>query len=528
MVLKRYTPPTCTLEITAKSSPLSRWAGQPVFKSLSFELRLDDPRLPDTKHVTLKGDRTQLEALHNAVSNYVQNFLGESRPWESSLYSELDSTVVETKSPQPARTAVMLDAAVNPYEIKASGPNTPRLPVQPHLEPRGLLTHNLFLGSLSVAESGPVVDLSTLQLFDLATALDEYNAEVMALPNLNRSPRQTLSAPLLRVAAMVLASVGLTTGIIKLLDRPAKDSQTALAPGNQQLAGSTSATPLAGVATPTATPTANPIATPIANPTASPTLSPLPPPPINATASPSPSLPPIAPSTTPGVNNKPSPIQQPALLFPANSSAPTVASGSSSQQQTIVIPAPAEAPISATKQPPPPLNLLPPVPPRLAPAVPPPLPPSLSASQFPIPPQPSLPRSIRPTIPPGNQKLPPLSDIQPQAELDASQQGTESKKDRTLFDTIPQVSEARTYFEERWKPPEGMQETLEYSVQIDEKGSIQSIMPMGKAAGDYIDRTNMPLVGEPFVSAVTNGINPRIRVVLRPNGRVQTFLESTN
>jgi hypothetical protein len=69
---------------------------------------------------------------------------------------------------------------------------------------------------------------------------------------------------------------------------------------------------------------------------------------------------------------------------------------------------------------------------------------------------------------------------------------------------------------------------LEYSLQIDEKGSIQTIVPIGKAAADYIERTNMPLVGEPFVSAVSNGKNPKIRVVLRPNGRVQTFLEESN
>ena len=73
-----------------------------------------------------------------------------------------------------------------------------------------------------------------------------------------------------------------------------------------------------------------------------------------------------------------------------------------------------------------------------------------------------------------------------------------------------------------------MEQTLEYSVQIDENGSIQSIVPMGKAAADYIDRTNMPLAGEPFVSAVSNGKNPKIRVVLRPNGRVQTFLEESD
>jgi hypothetical protein len=51
---------------------------------------------------------------------------------------------------------------------------------------------------------------------------------------------------------------------------------------------------------------------------------------------------------------------------------------------------------------------------------------------------------------------------------------------------------------------------------------------MGKAAADYIEQTNMPLAGEPFVSAVSNGKNPKIRVVLRPNGRVQTFLEESD
>jgi Domain of unknown function (DUF4335) len=528
MVLKRYTPPTCTLEITAKSSPLSRWAGQPVFKSLNFELRLDDPRLPETKHVTLRGDRIQLEALHEAVSTYVQNFLCESRAWENSFNSEASPTVAETDSP-PARNAVMLHEAVNPHELETADRTSPsaapsktlHLPVHPRLEPRGLLAHNLFLGSLSVVESGPVVHLSTIQLFDLATALDEYATEVMALPNLDRSTRNPLSAPWLRAAAMILASVGLTTGVIKLLDRPAATPQTASAPinpaftptpGQQQLAVGVSPSPVPAVPTPPATPT----------------LAPLPPPPINVTASPSPSLPPIAPSPTPPTN-KPSPIQPPALLFPDTGAAPNVASNAAppSQAQTIVIPAPAEPPISETQAPPAP-NVLPPVPPRLAPAAPPPLPPSLFASPFPIPPQQSLPRRIGAIVPPASTELPTLEDVQPKAESEDNQQATASKNNRTLFDTIPQVSEARTYFEERWKPPEGMQDTLEYSVQIDEKGSIQSIMPMGKAAGDYIDRTNMPLVGEPFVSAVSNGKNPRIRIVLRPNGRVQTFLEESN
>ncbi|MEG4347315.1 DUF4335 domain-containing protein [Microcoleus sp. A003_D6] len=522
MVLKRFTPPTCTLEITAKSSPLSRWAGQPVFKSLSFELRLDDPRLPDTEHVTLRGDRIQLETLHEAVSNYVQNLLGASRDWENNLNSQTGLTAAGSDSPEVARNAVIFDRAAKTSELATYNPYslpTSYLPVPPRLEPRGLLAHNLFLGSLSAAESGPVVPLSTLQLFDLATALDDSAAEVMALPNLNREPRRPLSSPWLKLAAMMVAGAGLTTGIIKMLDRAATAPQTASAPapGQPQLAARVSPSPV-----PATTP-------PAPTPAATPGLPPLPPPPINTAASPSPSLPPIALTPT-SPTNKPSPIQQPPLLFPPNGSAPSAPQSAPAfpQGSTITIPAPEEQPTSASQVPAPVPYLLPPVPPRLAPAVPPPLPPSLSASRFPVPPPQPFPSRIEPIVPPASTELPALEDTQPTAESEDNNQVAASKKNRTLFDTIPQVSEARTYFEERWKPPEGMEQTLEYSVQIDETGSIQSIVPMGKAAADYIDRTNMPLVGEPFVSAVSNGKNPKIRVVLRPNGRVQTFLEESN
>jgi hypothetical protein len=542
MVQKRYTPPTCTLEITAKSSPLSRWAGQPVFKSVSFELRLDDPRLPDSKHVTLKGDRAQLEALHEAVSNYVQNFLCQEAPpsWETSFTAAASQTIAETASPSIARNTVVLDAPPNPQETATSEANsiadsvakTAYLPIGPRLQPRGLLAHDLFLGSLSSAESSPVVHLSALQLFDLAAALDECAAEVMAVPNLDRPDRRESAVPWLSIAAMVVATVGLSAGIIKMLDLSGTAPQTASAPtsGQQQLAAGTGVAPFA---TPTAAPTAAPKAAPKATPTAAPALPPLPPPPINLAPSPSPGLPPVPLATTPS-SNRPSPIQQPPLLFPDRNSAPSSEPSAPPppREQVITIPAPAEEPsISATSKadraaPAP--YVLPPVPPRLAPAVPPPLPPlmpPLAASGVPDRQQPAASR-IGPIAPPASTELPRLEDAQPQAESGVNQQAAASKPNRSLFNTIPQVDEVKAYFEERWKPPEGMEETLEYSLQIDEKGSIQTITPMGKAAGDYIDRTNMPLVGEPFVSAVADGTTPRIRVVLRPNGRVQTFLET--
>ncbi len=55
-VIRRYTPPTCTLEVFAQSSPLSRWMGKTVLKHLSFELRFDDPRLPEEHRVPIRGD----------------------------------------------------------------------------------------------------------------------------------------------------------------------------------------------------------------------------------------------------------------------------------------------------------------------------------------------------------------------------------------------------------------------------------------------------------------------------------------
>jgi hypothetical protein len=108
-----------------------------------------------------------------------------------------------------------------------------------------------------------------------------------------------------------------------------------------------------------------------------------------------------------------------------------------------------------------------------------------------------------------------------QSESTSSDNAANSK----LSDTIPQVAEIRNYFEQRWKAPSGLTQTLEYSLSLNTDGSIQRILPLGKAAGDYIDRTNMPLPGEPFVSALEVSGNPIVRLVLTPDGKVQTFLE---
>jgi hypothetical protein len=54
---------------------------------------------------------------------------------------------------------------------------------------------------------------------------------------------------------------------------------------------------------------------------------------------------------------------------------------------------------------------------------------------------------------------------------------------------------------------------------------IQRIIPLGQAAQENIEKTDIPLPGQPFVSAVEAGKNPIIRVVLTPDGKVKTLLE---
>jgi len=96
---------------------------------------------------------------------------------------------------------------------------------------------------------------------------------------------------------------------------------------------------------------------------------------------------------------------------------------------------------------------------------------------------------------------------------------------RTLFDTA-QVAEARDYLKKHWQPPAELKQPIQYSLLVGVDGTIEQILPLGKAARDFIDRSGMPLIGENFVSPNKNGQSSRIRVVLSPDGKVQTFPET--
>ncbi|MBD1999419.1 DUF4335 domain-containing protein [Leptolyngbya sp. FACHB-541] len=478
-VLRRYTPPTCTLEIAAKGSPLSRWAGRPVLKQLRFQLSFDDPRLPPEEQVQITGDRAQLEALCEAVERYVQNVLGTApTPGQSppllASFDQLESLPGAASSRVGNGTAVM-----QPEEGNGTGATGSATEI--YLKPKGLLSHDLCLGELSTGESN-VVRLSALQLFDLANALDEYSAEAIALPTLNRPTWLNATPAWAKVAAVLVLAVGVTASIVRFVDPYAGQSTITAANEDtneiQTAEGTFSEDPQDIALTPL------PSGKDTTPPNSQPLDIPLPPPNANTLPSPGTGLPSVGVPRTP-TPNAPVPNTSSAPSAPTNlpdvaiapSQQRSDAPGTGSNPSELQVPTESEAadaPSSAARS---------------------------SSGQ---------------------------GDAFASSEAAPSDEGGGDRPNpgSTAFDTIPQVAEARAFFQERWQPPESLDQTLEYRLQLGADGTIQRIIPLGRAAGDYIDRTGMPLPGEPFVSPVENGGNPQIRIVLDPSGRVQTFMES--
>ncbi len=116
-----------------------------------------------------------------------------------------------------------------------------------------------------------------------------------------------------------------------------------------------------------------------------------------------------------------------------------------------------------------------------------------------------------------------------QGSKGAEEEGTEQMvPPESGLEQIPQLDEAKAYFEKTWQPPEGFLKTLEYSLKLNPDGTIAQITPLGEASQTHIDISGIPLMREPFVSPVAGDRSPTLRILLQPNGTVQTFLQSVN
>jgi hypothetical protein len=187
MSILRFTPPTCTLEIKANDSPLSRWTNRAVLKNLRFRLSFDDPKIPKEEQIAIQGDRFQLEQLYDAVIDYVGHFLHQSFTGED--IADTSSTASE----------------------------------QPYLQSQGMLAHVLWLGSLANSDASKI-QLSSVQLFDLVTALEEYHTQIVALPDLNASKSRRLLPIWGSIAAVTLVAIAFTTVGVQLSRQKTSDS----------------------------------------------------------------------------------------------------------------------------------------------------------------------------------------------------------------------------------------------------------------------------------------------------------------
>ncbi|MDJ1176359.1 DUF4335 domain-containing protein [Roseofilum capinflatum] len=441
-VIRRYTPPTCTLEIIGQSSALSRWTKQPIIKNLRFRLHFDDPREGMEAKITLKGDRTQLETLCDTVTTTVQNLLTQSPP----------------------------------------------------TEPKTLTQHQLNLGPLGEDNQNLTVTLSALQLFDLATAIEQYNLDLVALPEAVETPKPiTQPNHPLRFAASLLLGIGITATSVmvfkNLYPYPESSFETATQPQSQQTPQNPEIYDNPSIAQSPSVPLA-PVEVP------SPSPSPMtsdeklpPPPPVGGVTSES-----SSPSATPEISPS-QPANRTASAPPPAPNFPPPEPVLSPPSQDIPIPPPAAIaqPESTPILPAPEAEI-----PALAPA------PSLERP----------PTELDEVIPPTE-----AQSASPPVDLSA-------RGENNLFDNIPQVAEARRYFEERWTPPESLNKTIEYNIMLNSDGTVRGIAPLGETAATYLDRTGMPLLGEPLVSPLEGNLQPRLRVVLNPDGTVQTFLQS--
>ncbi|MBW4537724.1 MAG: DUF4335 domain-containing protein [Myxacorys chilensis ATA2-1-KO14] len=464
-VLRRYTPPTCTLEIAANNSPLSRWMGQSALKNVRFKLSFDDPRVSEDRWVAVRGDRNQLQALCDAVTSYVQRFLHQSSNFITQRESLSNGAVAAPQS--------FVGSDGQPFESQS---NTAGI----YLEPKGMLSHELHLGSLATEESGSTIQLSAVQLADLATALDEYAADVTAIPTLNRPSWASTSPAWGKIAAVSLVAIGLTTTAVRLLDRQ-PDPQTASSQGASSADQRLAVQPLPSSP----------------QPSSSLTLPSLP-----TTTVPLPSLENSPPSAPTAPENLPK--------FKVEQKAPEGA------QSGIQLPV-REAPEGSVQ--------VAPIPDQTA-----------SGAQAPqvVAKAPPAARSIAKD--PDGDPLPLGSE--PSNSSAASIQGAGAANDRPQLPSVrdaarqaspetakTQVDELKTYFTSRWQAPKELPDDIQFVLTLAPDGSLQAVEPVGPNATLYRDRASIPALGEVIATPNPNGQETKVRLLLKTNGTVQTLPE---
>jgi Domain of unknown function (DUF4335) len=90
-----------------------------------------------------------------------------------------------------------------------------------------------------------------------------------------------------------------------------------------------------------------------------------------------------------------------------------------------------------------------------------------------------------------------------------------------------QATETQTYFKKRWKAYPDFSDTLQYVIRFDKNGKAVRVTPQGDISKSYLDKNKASFLrsGEKIVSPSRNGKDQDVRVLLKPNGEVETIIE---
>ena len=452
VLLRRYTPPTCTLELWTER-PIWDWrsskgSGLELDSSSTeaeFILHFDDPRLIDEPQISLTGTPGQLAVLGEAVEAYVQGHLSQAFH----------------VSPENA------PLSLNPNQLGLQAIDAHRHCLQP-----GLL-------QVSPTETQQV-NLSTVQLFDLMTALERYRLEEIEKIPLATTESEPETKTPLGFWQWAAIAVGLifAMGVGRIGLRQWQNSTTEVTPNPTGISLAPQPPFQIAEITPPVPPPPNPqtVSPRLAAPLA--LRDPLPPPSVVTAATPPPRNPTVALVVPPRV------VRPPALAAPP---APDRSVMAIPSQQTLT-------PLIA------PVDPAPPAPPLDADSS------TLPAGVNPNPIATLPPLATDPSTPFPN-PIPSVRPLPPRSE--------------NLLDTIPQVAEVRQFYQQRWQPPEDQSQTLEYRLILGQTGEVKKITPLGKAASIRLAQLPTP----PPLTPLTTQQSETIRLVLTPVGDVKTFLE---
>jgi hypothetical protein len=474
-LIKHYTPPTCTLEIYGPTFPFSRSKSKHIPAELEFNLHFDDPRLPEEERVTIKGDRSQLELLSQVINNYLHLFLQSS-------------------------------ASSFPFPSSQPEDNAEQSSI--YLVNQGLLNQELHYPLAAENNLKTVIKLTASQLFDLANALEDYTIDINQ-PQTEKISLHETSSIVSTVAIMVMC-VGL--GAIWWRERlfVSQDNQNPSIPTlelDKNLPKIDNVIPPEPLNPSTIPPVPFPqLPSNLQNLTKLP-----PPPPINQ---------PLKVQSNDNSNNQLTPPARgdsniaptPTLLPPPPAPAPAIVVPSpptSTPPNIIAIKPNSDANLSSTATPPPAAN------PGSGGSLRFPKLPTLEGnSSLPRPTtiDPGLSNSLR-VVAPKIGNPPPLLSVTP------------TEKPTTKSQNIATQTEVKQYFQQRWQPPENLTQSIEYRLVINNDGTIERVTPMGQVSRTFLDRTGMPLMGEVIVSSRPDHEQATIRLILSPNGNVETFLE---